>query len=130
MYKVTAVNFVLTAKLSTYLFSVAKFKWKDELKKKNKNVSSEFTSAADLNLEEQEDLEFEENKSKVAEQALQTLGEKCLSILKAFYHQGKSMAEIALLFGFGSEKSAKNQKYKCLEKAKSKYSELSLVSTH
>jgi RNA polymerase sigma factor (sigma-70 family) len=118
---------VLTAKLSTYLFSVSKFMWKDELKKKNKKVSSEFTTKADLSFEEQGETALQEGKFQTAEEALETLGDKCLSILKAFYHQGKKMSEIATLFGFGSEKSAKNQKYKCLEKAKLKYAELSLV---
>jgi hypothetical protein len=34
------------------------------------------------------------------------------------------------MFGFGSERSAKSQKYKCLEKAKANYNEMQLVTEY
>lgn len=129
--KIGSGNFALTAKLSTYLFSVSKYLWKAELKKKNKTTHSNFELDEGFSQVQQEELQVNESKAQLAEEALQTLGEKCLAILKAFYHQGKRMSEIARLFGFSSEKSAKNQKYKCLEKAKLKYGELAQqLATH
>jgi RNA polymerase sigma factor (sigma-70 family) len=118
--KVKEGNFTLSAQLSTYLYSVCKFMWKDALVKKNKTVRFEF-EAHDESIEY---LDEEEDKISSAEKALESLGEKCWEILKAFYHEGLSMAKIAINFGFSTEKSAKNQKYKCLEKAKMKYAEL------
>jgi hypothetical protein len=91
------------------------------LELKNKTVRFEFDdniNMADLDSNE-------EAKIACAEKALETIGEKCWHILKAFYYEGLSMAKIALQFGFSSEKSAKNQKYKCLERAKLKFVELS-----
>ena len=125
--KIKAGNFELSAKLSTYLFSVCKFIWKDELNKKNKLVSSDFNFPVH---QEEVFLELEEDESEIncAEKALLNIGEKCLAILKSFYHEGWSMVKIAEKYGFSSEKSAKNQKYKCLEKAKIKYNELSTAS--
>ena len=120
--KVKEGNFVLTAQLSTYLYSVCKFMWKDELLKKNRNVRFEYEvhdDSVDIDNEE-------EDKISSAEKALESLGDKCWEILKAFYHEGMSMAKIAVNFGFSTEKSAKNQKYKCLEKAKLKYAELNI----
>jgi RNA polymerase sigma factor (sigma-70 family) len=118
--KVKEGNFTLTAQLSTYLYSVCKFMWKDALVKKNKTVRFEF----DAHDESVDYLDEEEDKISSAEKALESLGEKCWEILKAFYHEGLSMAKIAVNFGFSSEKSAKSQKFKCLEKAKLKYAEL------
>lgn len=118
--KVKEGNFQLTAQLSTYLFSVCKLLWKKEMTKKNKTVNI----SIDLPAEEQSDISEHENKMNLAEQALGNLGEKCIEILKAFYHEGMRMEKIAQVFGFSSEKVAKNQKYKCLERAKLKYAEL------
>ena len=118
--KVKEGNFTLSAQLSTYLYSVCKFMWKDALIKKNRSVRFEFDVHDELvNFESEE-----EEKISTAEKALESLGEKCWEILKAFYHEGMSMAKIAINFGFSTEKSAKNQKYKCLEKAKLKYAEM------
>ncbi len=114
-------DFKLSAQLSTYLFSVSKYIWKESLIKKNRMVP--FTMEAHEIVDET--LIVEEEKASVAEKALASIGEKCFEILKAFYHEKLNMNLIAEAFGFANEKSARNQKYKCLEKAKSEYSELS-----
>lgn len=49
---------------------------------------------------------------------LEAAGRRCLDLLQAFYYQRLSMREIAEEFGFGSERSATVQKYKCLEKVR------------
>lgn len=114
-------NFQLSAQLNTYLFSVSKYIWKASLLKKNRTVS--FTIEAHEVVDES--LIIEEEKASVAEKALANIGDKCVEILKAFYHEKLNMTKIAELFNFSSEKSARNQKYKCLEKAKLEYSEMS-----
>ncbi|MFM7022879.1 MAG: RNA polymerase sigma factor [Flavobacteriales bacterium] len=118
--KVKEGDFKLTSQLSTYLYSICKYIWKDQLVKKNRQVSFSF----DVH-DESVDYDGEDNeKTSLAEKALESIGEKCWELLKAFYHEGLSMASIALNFGFANEKSAKNQKYKCLEKARDNYEEL------
>ena len=47
---------------------------------------------------------------------LEQSGQKCLVLLKAFYYDKLSMAKIKSVFGYGSERSATVQKYKCIEK--------------
>jgi hypothetical protein len=52
------------------------------------------------------------------EQSLNSLGEPCRSLLKAYYLEMKSMVEIACEFGYTNADNAKNQKYKCLMRLK------------
>lgn len=49
---------------------------------------------------------------------LQTTGQKCMELLKAFYYDRLSVRQIAGLFGYSGEHSATVQKYKCLEKVR------------
>jgi RNA polymerase sigma factor (sigma-70 family) len=112
-------NFILTAKLSTYLFSVCRFLWMDETKKRGKMPTGTFSEENDPGLQEDISLDIEkEKKMQLAEKAIASLGEKCREILRLFYFDKKSMEEIARLLGYSSENTAKNQKYKCLESAK------------
>lgn len=49
---------------------------------------------------------------------LQTTGQKCMNLLKAFYYDKVSLRQIAEAFGYAGERSATVQKYKCLEKVR------------
>ncbi|HEY9197622.1 MAG TPA: sigma-70 family RNA polymerase sigma factor [Mucilaginibacter sp.] len=49
---------------------------------------------------------------------LETAGRRCLDLLKSFYYDKLSMAEVAQAFGFSGERSATVQKYKCIEKVR------------
>ncbi len=121
--KVLHTDFQLTSSIGTYLFSVSKYKWKTVLIAKNrinefKNMFSEVE-----NIVEENESYFE-----MAENALAEIGEKCKSILVSFYHHKHSMSIIASKYGFSSENAAKNQKYKCIEKARNIFKSL-LVQT-
>jgi RNA polymerase sigma factor (sigma-70 family) len=117
-------NFRLTAKLSTYLFSVCRFLWMDETKKRGKMPTDKISEKNDPALEEDITKEVEkERKLQLAEKAIASLGEKCREILRLCYFDKKSMGEIAKLLGYSSENTARNQKYKCLESAKKKLTE-------
>lgn len=117
--KISTSDFKLTSTISTYLYSVCRFLWKDQMNKKkintttleNENFSSDVENELLLYLEK-------ENKFKQIENALSQLGEKCLKILTLFYYKKVRMKIIAQQLGLTSEKAAKTQKYKCLEQAK------------
>jgi RNA polymerase sigma factor (sigma-70 family) len=119
--KVCNTEFKLTSAIGTYLYSVCRFLWKDELiKRKGKQaVAISFELTSEEESEFQEAIEREE-KFKQIEDVLSQIGEKCLQILKLFYYDGMKMKAIASKVGLKSEKIAKNQKYKCLERAKLK----------
>lgn len=115
--KAAQPDFKLTAKISTYLFSVCKFLWKDKLQKENRYVHSyDFNQAADVSLETEE--YEQEQKYQFLDKVLFAIGDRCKEILEAYYFHKMTMTLIAEKFGYTSEASAKNQKYKCLEKAR------------
>ena len=64
---------------------------------------------------------LEEKKYRFAENAFRELGERCQQLLQLFYVQKITFSVIATMMQFKSEKVAKNQKYKCLKKAKDIY---------
>ncbi|MBL85322.1 MAG: RNA polymerase [Winogradskyella sp.] len=110
-------DFKLTSSFYTYLYSVSRFVWKDTQRKFTKqelhNLQSEEVSIFDAVLEEQ--------KYKSAEKAFRELGERCQQLLQWFYVKKMTFKVIAEQMRFKSEKVAKNQKYKCLQKAKDIY---------
>jgi len=58
---------------------------------------------------------------------LETAGQKCMKILKAFYYDNLPVNKIAELFGYSGVRSATVQKYKCMEKVRETIKEKSLA---
>lgn len=117
-------KFELSSSLGTYLFSVCKFLWNDELKNRRKNFQESLNEETDL-IDEISDLWESEKKWKDAETVMATLGERCIQLLQYFYFEKLSMKLIAKKMDYHSEKIAKNQKYKCIERAREKLNSIS-----
>jgi RNA polymerase sigma factor (sigma-70 family) len=115
--KVQDNNFILSSSLNTYLYSVCRFLWSDALKHKNKSIVMERTELLVHNEEIEEDAK-EESDLRLAEKAFQMIGENCKELLLLFYFKKLSFKQIASQMRFASEQVAKNQKYRCIEKAK------------
>ena len=58
---------------------------------------------------------------------LKAAGERCMNLLQSFYYEKLSMHELAKRFGYGSERSATVQKFKCLEKVRDEVKSKSLT---
>jgi DNA-directed RNA polymerase specialized sigma24 family protein len=58
---------------------------------------------------------------------LETAGKKCMELLRGFYYDQLSLAEIADEFGYSGTRSATVQKYKCLEKVRETIKEKALA---
>jgi RNA polymerase sigma factor (sigma-70 family) len=127
--RVCEPGFKLTASLDTYLYSVSRFLWNDELKRRGKMHEQEITERTDLPEEEIQEWTKDEEKIGMAQSILEKLGKRCLQLLQLFYTEDKSMKEIARKMEFTSENVAKNQKYKCLERAKNMLRESELKAT-
>ncbi len=110
-------DFKLTSSFYTYLYAVSRFIWKDTQKKFSKE---ELHNLNDTEVEYFHSV-LEEKKYQCAERAFLELGARCRQLLQLFYHKAMSFKEIAKVMQFKSEKIAKNQKYKCLTKAKDIY---------
>lgn len=101
--------------LNAYLFQVAKFKWLDYLRS---SVVKKTTILADhhqelMTFDELDDIEAEQLVS--IKKGFLQLGDKCRKLLAAFYYKKQPLKSIAVSFGW-TDATAKNNKYRCLEK--------------
>lgn len=101
--------------ISTYLFSIAKFKWLNELKK-NRKASERHLKVV---REEQEpdalDLIMKEEEENMILDLISELGKTCKDILVQSFYFNSSIKEIVQELGFSNEQVARNKKYKCLK---------------
>ena len=118
-------DFKLKSSFYTYLYSVSRFVWKDTQKKFSKEELHNFI---DTEMEHFHSV-LEEKQYQLAERAFLDLGERCQQLLQLFYHKAMSFKAIASMMQFKSEKIAKNQKYKCLKKAKDIYQTIKIVQS-
>ncbi len=118
MEKVKSPDFVLSSSLKTYLYSVCRYVWSDRLKQRDRMVMVDVEKMLVLNTNEEGEFLKREQEDRLSERAFLRLGDKCRDLLVMFYFRKLPMKEIADRLGFSSEQVAKNQKYRCLEKAK------------
>ncbi len=118
--KACTEEFILTCRIGTYLVAVSKRLWYKKLQSRHRNPAD---SRYDREVEDpgygvwDDDLELHRERERHFGQldiALDRLGHPCNALLKAFYHEDKSMQEIAQDFGYTNPDNAKTQKYKCL----------------
>ncbi len=111
-------DFRLSCKIGTYLFAVSKYMWYKKLQQLQKKPGFlpddagdgvDWAYEDDINGQQERELHYSQ-----LDAALNQLGEPCRSLLKSFYHEDKSMQEIAAEFGYTNPDNAKTQKYKCL----------------
>jgi RNA polymerase sigma factor (sigma-70 family) len=118
--KTTDPNFKLTSALQTYLVAIAKNLWFSALRKKKPITNKEITDV------EEEQVVDETQNYTLAQEAFLLLGDKCKELLQLFYFNKLDYKTIATTLNFGDEKTAKNQKYRCLQKAKEHYATLNI----
>jgi RNA polymerase sigma factor (sigma-70 family) len=105
--KVVNDKIVLTAKISTYLFSVSQNLWRKELDRKGKNSGELIIEPADhFDPDRQERIT-------IITQCINSLNESCRQILTFYYFDKMNMTEIADKMGFANADTAKTKKYKC-----------------
>jgi RNA polymerase sigma factor (sigma-70 family) len=99
----------------TYLFAIGKFMLFAYLKKQNKLSS----------IQEIEEIAYEDFNTNLDTESitkigivLNTLGAKCIAILKAFYYQNKKLDDIVIAFNYENKDVAKSQKSRCLKQLK------------
>ena len=119
--KVQDGEFEQTGTLKGYLYSVSKNLWSQELRRRKRIPAGEFNSDIADSVSE------DEPGAGAANAAFNLLGEKCRQLLVLFYFRKKTYREIAATLAFSDENVAKNQKYRCIQKAKENY--FTLVNT-
>lgn len=105
-------------KMSTYLIQICKLRWMDRLKKASNRYELRQESYQEPAQEAEVEMEWinREEQSEFQQQFAQ-LGERCQHLLKRFYFMKQSLQEIADFLGIG-EASAKNEKYRCMQRLK------------
>ena len=115
--KVSDPKFELTSKLSTYLYGINRFLWKNEARRRQKNPELEWKDTLILSADDLDYNAEKEKELKLLESILDQITERCKKIFELFYFQKENMKAIAEKLNFSSVNSAKTQKYKCMEKA-------------
>lgn len=109
-------NFHLSSKAETYICGIALNLFRTE-SRKQAFVNFEKVEHQDFQ-QDISDFKEKEQKFHQMQSVLESIGEKCSRLLKLFYVQKFSMEEIADKLEYKNVNTAKNQKYKCLERAK------------
>ena len=101
--------------LPAFIFKIAKFKWLDELRRKKIQILK--TLPAENEVESEEEISFDETDKwiGVIVEKIKQLDERCRNLLTQFYYGGKKIKDLAKEHNW-TEATAKNNKYRCLEK--------------
>lgn len=117
--KANRVELNLTCSIKTYLYSICRILWLEQLRKDKRNISLDDSyNHCDINFvitnyETVSDIYDDVNN------AIEKLGEPCKQLLECFYYKKMSWDEIANTLGYKNAASARNQKYKYLERIRS-----------
>lgn len=111
--KIKANDFQAKAKLSTFLFAVAKNQWYNQLKRKEV-PTDHLTHSKTLNHEETDGANENKAQNEWIFGLMNHLKKDCKDILIYSIYQKYSMAEIAEMMNFKNEQIARNKKSKCL----------------
>lgn len=117
--KVKADTLELTCQIKTYLYSVCRRLWLKRLAEKGRFANKVNDPENYLTLED--DIPQQEENEKrfgVMDEALNQLGEPCKTLLEDYYIRMQNMQDITDRFGYTNTDTAKNQKYKCLQRLK------------
>ena len=112
-------TFSESAKVSSYLYAMCRNIWISRLRKQKPVLtieeSGDLTDAAEL-----EEMQTQHELISELEQHFRQLGESCRKLLHLFYYQKASLKAIAGQLNI-TEKTAKNNKYRCMQSLKTIY---------
>ena len=107
----------LQSTLKTYLFGIGKNLTYQHHRKNQRmeRVRAEYMVEVEL-LQESRQAQETEMDLRLISRCLALIGEPCRQLLDYFYFLRKSMDEISTAMGYKNPETAKNQKYKCMER--------------
>lgn len=103
----------ITSSVKTYLFAIGKNKVY-EFYRQQERIRTVQAPIPDCEDPSGEGTECTARLLELSKACLIKLGNPCRQILELYYYHRRSMQEIAAGLGYKNEKTAKNQKYKCL----------------
>lgn len=107
----------LRSSLKTYLFGIGKnLVWQQyRTNQRQQAIGAEFYLQNHLQSDDDHGQAMEMN-LEIISHSFDQLGEPCHELLEQFYFHRRSMDEICASMGYKNPESAKNQKYKCMER--------------
>jgi RNA polymerase sigma factor (sigma-70 family) len=126
VFQETVVSFIeivkkgkyrMEASIKTFLVSVAKNIWLNELKRRERSGYREkqFETGRDQKEEDISQQIGDLEKKRQLRELLNKLGEPCRKILLLFYYENLSMKEMVDHLPYDNEQVVRNKKYKCLQ---------------
>jgi RNA polymerase sigma factor (sigma-70 family) len=115
---VKAGKFRGESSIKTFLFSLNKNMWLNELKRRGRSIAREekYKSLHDeKDLTPDTAMELRQTKNDLMK-AIDELGDACKKILVLFYFENKSIKEILATLPYENEQVVRNKKSKCLKK--------------
>ena len=117
--KIRENTLVLNCQIKTYLYSVCRRLWLKRLAEKGRYAVKVEDSESFLPVEEDtQHHEEQERQFGIMGESLEQLGEPCRSLLEDYYIRMQNMQVITDKYGYTNSDTAKNQKYKCLQRLK------------
>ncbi len=111
------------AKISTYLYAVAKNIWFNETRRKSRQAKGGIDPDIQPDGDPSPlDRTIYDEKTEAVHRALNALQKICRDLLYLFYFEKRSMNEIARALHFANGNTAKAKKYQCLQKLKEQMS--------
>ena len=113
--QVVSENLQLTCAVKTYLYSICRNQWSNQLRKrKEEDLHDDGQEYIDIN-ESQLELLIETEAGKLIAQLINQMSEECQKVLQYFYFDQMKMKKIAEAMNYSGEQIAKNKKSKCLK---------------
>jgi RNA polymerase sigma factor (sigma-70 family) len=103
--------------VKTFLFSMTKHTWLNELKKRGRSEVRELKYEK-MKDQQETDVTYmiaEREAKKQVMDVVEKLGDTCKKILVMFYYENRSMKEILDSLEYENEQVVRNKKYKCLK---------------
>lgn len=105
----------LSSGIKSYLYSIAKNKAREWLRRKSKtSILNNINSVSNENgVKEKKILEIKFNH---LDAVILSIGDPCKTLLQLYYYKRFSMSKICEIMGYKNRDTVKNQKYKCIKR--------------
>lgn len=103
--------------VKTFLYTLTRYTWLNELKKRGRALAREekFGSDSDNDERDVSHLLIEREAKTLIMDMMGKLGDACRKILVAYYYENLPMKDILPLVNYENEQVLRNKKYKCLK---------------
>ncbi len=108
----------LSSHWKTYLFAIGKNKIREYLRSLGKSIALDDLGEGEPFEIPTDDKDAVDEQTVLVIKCIEELGQSCKELIMAFYYQKMALDEISARLGYKNAYSAKNQKFKCMQRLK------------